>query len=243
MNQTVRTSTIFVATIFGLASLGQTTGCRDRDDGTDRWVTTENTNVKIDWDKVNEAYKLAEGPEDFEKRVNEIYEGDEVVSVAVQDLDASQQVVTGFFDQNTDGKIDDSEKIFTIKRTVTGEGAAQYETEGHGAAYGSYHSPMLSIVSGMMLGSMLSSAFRPNYVPVYTQAYTTSAQRAGSLHAERSSYRAANPSRFSKPKASGSGKRYGGGSKGGRSGGGRSGGGRFGIRRAGRRARPQRLEA
>jgi hypothetical protein len=240
MKQPFRVSTSLVAALFAVATVAQATGCRDRDGGTDRWVTTDNTNVKIDWDKVNEAYKLAEGPEDFEKRVNEIYEGDEVVSVAVQDLDASQQVVTGFFDKNTNGAVEDEEKIFTIQRTVTGEGAAQYETMGYGPAYGYYHSPMLSIVSGMVIGSMLSNAFRPNYVPVYTRPYTTTAQRATSLHGQRSSYRAANPSRFSKPKPSGTGRSYGGGSKGGRSGGGRSGGGRFGISRARRGSRPQR---
>jgi hypothetical protein len=219
---------------------GGVVGCSS-DEGNERWAATENTNVKIDWDKVNEAYKLAEGPADLEKRINEIYEGDEIISIAVKDEDDKTQVVTGFFDKNTNGAVEEEEKIFTIKRTITGEGA-QIETQGHGAAYGYYHSPVMSIVSGMLLGSMLSSAFRPNYVPMYTQGYTTSAQRAGSLRSSRSSYRAANPSRFSKPKASGTGKSYGGGSKGGRSGGGRSGGGRFGIRRAGR-VKPQRLEA
>ena len=92
-------------------------GCSS-DDNNERWATTENTNVKIDWDKVNEAYKQAEGPEDLEKRINEIYEGDEVISVSVQDVDDKTQVVTGFFDKNNDGKVDDAEKIFTIKREL-----------------------------------------------------------------------------------------------------------------------------
>src|SRR5262245_26633122 len=82
------------------------------DRGHDRWATTENTSVKIDWDKVNEAYKQAEGPADLERRVNEIYEGDEVVSIAVHDQDARTQVVTGFFDRNGNGAVDEGEKIF-----------------------------------------------------------------------------------------------------------------------------------
>jgi hypothetical protein len=231
-------SALLIATFFATATLQP--GC-NRDQGTERWVTTENTNVAIDWDKVNEAYKLAEGPEDFEKRVNEIYAGDEVVSVSVKDVDGGGQVVTGFFDKNSNGTVEDDEKIFSIQRQITGEGQAQYQTQGYGY-YGGYHSPMLSIVSGMVIGSMLSSAFSPRYVPVYTTPYTTSPQRASSLRSYRGGYRAANPSRFrTAPKASGSGRSYG--SKGGGGGFGRSGGGRFGVRRAAGAPQPVRLSA
>ncbi len=61
------------------------------------------------------------GPEDFERRVNEIYQGSEVISVAVQDLDAKTQVVTGFFDKNSDGSVQDPEKVFSIRRDVSSE--------------------------------------------------------------------------------------------------------------------------
>src|SRR6185503_19126824 len=105
---------------------GGVTGCSS-EDRPERWATTENTNVKIDWDKVNEAYKQAEGPEDLEKRINEIYEGDEVISISVKDEDDKMQVVTGFFDKNTDGKPDEAEKIFTIKRELAGS-EAKYQT-------------------------------------------------------------------------------------------------------------------
>lgn len=190
-------------------SLAGTVACSERG-GIDRWATTENTNVDIDWDKVNEAYKSAEGPEDLEKKINEIYEGDEIISIHVKDEDAKTQVVTGFFDKNKSGSVDEDEKIFTIKRNLTGEGSGEFQTQGYGY-YAGYHSPMLSIVSGMVLGSMISSAFSPRYVPVYTTAYTTSAARASTIHGTRSSYRAANPSRFSKPSRTG--RSYGGGAR------------------------------
>src|SRR6185503_10990250 len=80
-------------------------GCAPDKDVVDRWATTENTNVKIDWDKVNEAYKQANGPEDLEKRINEIYEGDEIISIAVADQDDKTQVITGFFDKNKSGNV------------------------------------------------------------------------------------------------------------------------------------------
>jgi hypothetical protein len=221
--------------------VGVGTGCVSGREGNDRWATTENTNIKIDWDKVNEAYKAAEGPEDLERRINEIYEGDEVISISVQDSDAKTQVVTGFFDKNTSGAIDEGEKIFTIKRDITGEGQAQYQTMGYGAYHG-YSSPMLSIMTGMMVGSMMSNAFSPRYVPVYTQPYTTTPTRVGSLQSQRSSYRAANPSRFSKASRT-TGRTYGGSPPSGRTGGSLRGGGRFGLQRAGRTTRPPRLTA
>ncbi|NVB84673.1 MAG: hypothetical protein HOV81_40240 [Kofleriaceae bacterium] len=214
-------------------------GCDSGQDKVERWATTENTNVQIDWNKVNEAYKAASGPEDLERRINEIYEGDEVISIAVQDEGDKTQVVTGFFDKNHDGKVDDAEKIFTIKREPTAEGTAQIQTTGYGPYYG-YHSPILTIASGMILGSMISNMFMPSYMPV---RYVTSSARIGDLHSHRSSYRASNPERFG-PRSK-SGRVYGGGKTTKPSGGfGRSrGGGRFGLRRAGRTVRPARLSA
>src|SRR5215212_1548101 len=106
-----KTKLLASALILALTTAG--IGCApDNDDRVDRWATTENTNVDINWDKVNQAYKDANGPEDFEKRVNEIYEGDEIISVAVADQDDKTQVVTGFFDKNKSGAVDEGEKIF-----------------------------------------------------------------------------------------------------------------------------------
>jgi hypothetical protein len=235
----IRSKLLTASLSFALISPISLIGC---DQPRERWATTENTNVALDWDKLNQAYKSADGPADFEKRVNEIYQGDEVISVAVQDLEGNTQVVTGFFDKDKSGTVQDSEKIFTIKRTVTGEGTGNYQTQGHGPYYGYYHSPMMGLVSGMLMGSMISSAFRPNYVPMYRQPYTTPPSRLGEVKGARSAYRAANPPRV-KPKMSGSGRSYG--TKPGRSGGGfRSGGGRFGVRRHKRGDRtPLRLTA
>src|ERR1043165_7266478 len=125
-----------LAAALAVMVVGASTGCDSEPKKVDRWATTENTNHKLDWGKVNEAYKQASGPQDLEKRINEIYEGDEVISIAVQDQDNKTQVVTGFFDKNTNGTVDDGEKIFTIKREPTGEGTAQYQTMGYGPYYG-----------------------------------------------------------------------------------------------------------
>lgn len=222
-----------------------TAGCDTSGSGgrsKERWATTENTTVELDFDKVNEAFKAAEGPEDFERRVNEIYQGSEVISVAVQDLDAKTQVVTGFFDKNSDGSVQDPEKVFSIRRDVSGEGAAQIQTSGFGP-YGYYHSPVMSLASGMLLGAMVSSALRPNYMPVYTQPYTTPPGRAPDLRSHREAYRASNPSSVDHSRSSQTGRRYNN-AGGSRFGSGKSGAGsRFGVRRSERGRRPERLVA
>ena len=224
----LRTLAAFLALTFVPAA------CADREpEATERWATTENTNVDLDWDQVNEAYKQAEGPEDLERRLNEVYRGDEVISVAVLDVDERVQEVTGFFDRNQSGKVDEGEKIFTIQRTVTGEGEAQMQTTGHGA-YAGYHSPVLGIVTGMMLGSMMSRAFMPGYAPMYRQPYMTSAARSGELRNGRTAR--AGTSSAARPKRSTSGRTYT------PSRGRMRGGGRFGIRARARAAHPVRLD-
>jgi hypothetical protein len=219
-----------LAAVLAIAAV---TGCRGEEPKrTERWVTTENTKVSIDWDAVNKAYREAEGPEDFERRVNEIYQGDEVVSVAVRDEGAKVQVVTGFFDRNENGAVDATESIFTIKREIGDDKSGNYQIQGQGM-YAGYHSPMLQIASGMLLGSMLANAFSPR--PIYYGGYTTPGPRREALRES-----------FAKPgsKASQAG-RYGetgrgwGSSRGtssrGSFGGGRVGGGRFGVRQRRRR--------
>lgn len=221
------------ALVVALASATALSGCQTSP-SRERWVVTEDTRIEIDWDAVNRAYREAEGPEDFEQKVNEIYAGDEVISVSVKDQDDRTQVVTGFFDKDGDGAAGETEKVFTIKRDVVGEGAAQYQIAGAGP-YASYHSPIWDIAAGMMLGSFLSNMFMPGYRPMYMVPYGTSAARRGELLAHRDSYRAANPSKFP-AKASSSGRTYGSrgsawgsGGSGSRSSGSRRGGG-FGTR-------------
>jgi len=235
---TFRTAVLIAAAPLVLVGVAcNSSGSAERTERTERWASTENTNVAIDWDKVNEAYKLADGPQDFEKRVNEIYEGSEVISISVADLDQKTQLVTGFFDKNANGAVDESEKIFAIRRELSGDSTAQYQTVGYGPYYG-YHSPFFSIASGMLMGSMMSRMFTPGYVPMYQQPYTTSGARVADIHQTRSSYRAANPSQFQRSQ---SGRTYNRPTTTTRTtpGGGRSfgGGGKFGVATKGRAAR------
>lgn len=234
------------------AVLAGATACGDSSRTNDRWVTTQNAQVDIDWDAVGKAYKEAEGPKDFEEKVNEIYTGSEVISVAVEDKDAKTQVVTGFFDKDKNGKVEEPERVFTIQRDIEGD-KGSYQVHGHGH-YAGYHSPMWNIATGMAMGYMVSRAFSPSYAPVYRQPYVTGADRRSALVSHRDGYRQKHPDKFKKatPTRSGSksksGRSYG--RKGGGFGGGRStpaprprAGGRFGVRRSARPAMTLRLEA
>ena len=195
----------------------------------ERWATTDSTAAPIDWDKLNEAYKLAEGPEDLERRVNELYRGGEVISISVADVDDRTQLVSGFIDRNATGTMEEGEKIFAIRREVTGPDAARVQTVGHGP-YAGYHSPFFGVATGMLMGSMMSRALAPGYAPMYRQPYTTPASRLPAIAQTRSSYRAANPGELQRSR---SGRTYGRPATGSRGGRGFGGGGRFGVRSKG----------
>src|SRR4051794_4039304 len=68
---------------------------------------SDHTTVYIDFDKINEAYRTASGPDDFKQRVNEIYGGKEVISIAIDDHAAPVQIVTAFVDRNKNEAVDD----------------------------------------------------------------------------------------------------------------------------------------
>ncbi|KAB2898097.1 MAG: hypothetical protein F9K40_11830 [Kofleriaceae bacterium] len=236
-----RSRTLIFVLITAVIALGAGPGCGvEAPKGKERWAATHDTTVDIDWDKVNTAYKEADGPADLERRINEIYEGEQLISVSVQDLDEKTQVVTGFFDKNSDGQVAEGEKIFTIQRDLKPDGTGQYQTHGHGA-YAGYASPMMGIMTGMLMGSMMSSMFAPRYVPMYTTPYTTSSARTAELRNQRAGYRAQHPERYNK--SSQTGRKYGGTS------GSKSqppsarGGSRFGVRREAAAPRPRRLAA
>jgi hypothetical protein len=165
---------------------------------------SESPTAKIDFEAISQAYKEANSPEDFEQRVNEIYQGDEIVSIAVEDQNDQTQLVTGFIDKNGNGTVDEGEKIFTINRTPTGSGeqqTAQSVTTGYtydvGVGYVPYYtSPYYPLVwgTGLAVGAMAAMAWRGAAYAPYR--YATSAARVGALSMYRGNYRAANPQRF-----------------------------------------------
>ncbi|MYD51776.1 MAG: hypothetical protein F4W93_09855 [Dehalococcoidia bacterium] len=142
------------------------------------WAATDGAAGRINLDDVQTAFKESESVTEFEKRVNEIFEGDGVVLIKAEQTDTAF-VLEGW--ENLDGnvRIDEGtdEKLFTI----TEKEDKSHEMRGH-HANGYYHSTW---GAGSFLFSylLLSSFVGPRYV------YVTPASRVAPIRTDRSNYR------------------------------------------------------
>lgn len=96
------------------------------------WAATEGAIGRINMDEVEEAFKKSKTVEQFEKRLNEIYEGDGLVLVRAKD-EAGQRVIEGYEDLNNDNDIvpEQDDLLFTItnegdSNSLRGEGANRH---------------------------------------------------------------------------------------------------------------------
>ena len=89
-------------------------GCTSGVSGTD-WAATEGAIGRINMEEVEEAFKKSQTVEQFEKRLNEIYEGDGIVLVRAKDEDG-KRVIEGYEDLNNDDDIvpEQDDPLFTI---------------------------------------------------------------------------------------------------------------------------------
>ena len=143
----------------------------------DQWAATEGAIGRINMEEVEEAFKKSQTVEDFEKRLNEIYEGDGLVLVRAKDEDG-QRVIEGYEDLNGDNDIipEQDDLLFTI----TNEGDSN-DLRGNGANR-HYRS---SFGGGNFLFTYLifSSLTRGGY------GYYTPRSRGPQMSSQRSSYR------------------------------------------------------
>ncbi len=144
----------------------------------DEWAATDGAAGRINLDDVQKAFEDSESATDFEKRVNEIYEGDGLVLVrARQDPDAL--VLEGWEDLNGNYEIDDAndDKLFDIVKRNE-----EHEMRGYGAnSY--YHN---SFGAGNFLFTyMLISTISP----LGYYYYTPPLYARGTLNTYRDNYR------------------------------------------------------
>ena len=142
----------------------------------DEWAATDGAAGRINLDEVQEAFKKSKSPTDFEREVNKIYEGDGVVLIR-SSQDGDTLVLEGFEDLDGSGTIDANadDTLFSIVKEHD-----NHELRGHGAN-GYYRS---SFGGGNFLFTylMISSMTGPRY-------YSTPRSRAGTIRADRASYR------------------------------------------------------
>lgn len=154
--------------VIGVAGFGLTS-CSTRQEPVQRYVSSqvEGDKAKINLEEVQKAFWDTKGADfnswmtAFEKRVNEIYDGDGVVSIDAT-RKTGQLAITGYIDDKKEaGYQDGEEKLFTIEQTgdVTDnqlpyrvsdhQGHSYYE--GHGSILGSPIVQML-VLSHLMGG-------------------------------------------------------------------------------------------
>ena len=144
------------------------------------WAATDGAAGRINLDEVQKAFKDAESPTDFEKRVNEIYEGDGIVLIRVEQ-DGDYMNLEGWEDLNKSKEIEDTsdDRLFPIVRNHNRE----HEMRGYGAN-GYYHN---SFGAGDFLFTyMLLSAFSPGFGGYY---YHTPIYRYDTISRDRTNYR------------------------------------------------------
>jgi hypothetical protein len=95
----------------------------------DEWAATDGAAGRINLDDVQSAFKRAKSASDFEREVNQIFEGDGLVLIRVRDDDNSK-VLEGWEDLNSNTRIDDTsdDLLFSIAQKDDGN-----ELRGHGS--------------------------------------------------------------------------------------------------------------
>ena len=94
------------------------------------WAATDGAAGRINLDEVQEAFKDSKSVTEFEKRVNEIYEGDAPVFIRARQ-DGDRLTLEGYEDLDNNSEIDDSrdDLLFTIVKDEND----QNEMRGHGS--------------------------------------------------------------------------------------------------------------
>ena len=143
----------------------------------EEWAATDGAAGRINLDDVQDAFKKSDSATEFERRVNEIYEGDGIIFIrAWQDGEAL--TLEGWEDLNNNNEIDDAQDdlLFSIVKEQD-----QNNMRGHGA--NGYYRNSFGGGNFLFTYLLLSSFSRGPYF------YNTPVSRGGTLRTQRGSYR------------------------------------------------------
>lgn len=146
----------------------------------EQWASTDGAAGRINLDEVQQAFQQSQSATDFEERVNEIYEGDGIILIRV-DQDGETMTLEGWEDLNGSQRIEDDsdDRLFSIVRNERNE----HEMRGYGAN-GYYRSGFGA--GNFLFTYMLLSAFNPLGGRYY---YSTPTARYDTLSRSRAQYR------------------------------------------------------
>jgi hypothetical protein len=165
-----------IASVAGMAVFA---GCSSEQKAYETWMETPGTANRINLEAVQKALEKSESIADFEKSVNEIYEGPHLVLIEVKDEGNGKKRISGYEDINGD-KILNPQTDFLLFSSSVGDGV--YDLRGSGVHNYYHHTGHFggggSLMLGYILGSMMS---RPYYTPV---------ARGTELNTYRNQYRA-----------------------------------------------------
>ena len=143
------------------------------------WAATDGAAGRINLDDVQEAFKNSDNATEFERRVNEIYEGDGIILIRAKQ-DGQVLTLEGWEDLNKDNTIDDSsdDQLFSIVRGDDNE----YVMRGyHGNGYYRSHFGAGDFLFTYLIISSLSGP-RGYY-------YSTPPSRGTEIRNQRTTYR------------------------------------------------------
>ena len=143
------------------------------------WAATDGAAGRINLDDVQEAFKNSDNATEFERRVNEIYEGDGIILIRAKQ-DGQVLTLEGWEDLNKDNTIDDSsdDQLFSIVRGDDNE----YDMRGyHGNGYYRSHFGAGDFLFTYLIISSLSGP-RGYY-------YSTPPSRGTEIRNQRTTYR------------------------------------------------------
>ena len=143
----------------------------------DDWAATDGAAGRINLDDVQEAFKDSKGTTEFEKRVNEIYEGDGIILIR-SSQDGERLVLEGWEDLNNNNTIDDAQDdlLFSFVKDTNDE----YDLRGHGA--NGYYNSHFGAGNFLFTYLIISSLTGPRY-------YRTSPARGTNMRQQRNGYR------------------------------------------------------
>ena len=144
------------------------------------WAATDGAAGRINLDDVQQAFKDSDNATDFERRVNEIYEGDGLVLIRAKQ-DGEVLTLEGWEDLNSDNEINDSndDQLFSIVRGTNGDHEMRgYHSNGY---YNSHWGP-----GNFLFTYLLISAVTPRFGGYY---YSTPTSRGADLRSQRTTYR------------------------------------------------------
>ncbi len=144
----------------------------------DEWAATDGAAGSINLDDVQAAFKDSKSATDFERRVNEIYEGDGLILIRASQ-DGDNLTLEGWEDLNSNNEIEDAQddQLFSIvkgtndEHNMRGHNANGYYNRGFGGG-------------NFLMTYMLISAISPR-----GYYYSTPINRGGAMRSNRTRYR------------------------------------------------------